>query len=275
MKQAFNVKEYSKIREEAKQHFLNKKTGDQDLFTEQTKLYKPIIQSTKDLEKSLMSGQHDLISGQQDLIKQIAIEQARSLPQLEYKTKSTVPLDPVKTIDLNGVLLDETHRANLQEMNLELPSEVYERDNIDIALKKISRMNRSLGQYLGTNSKKTEQEKGMYQAQKQTLQLYEKKINALTHSKQFEVKDGEGVKKKKLVKLKRGKGRPRKNPDVILYKRSDELIEKLKEYCAGKEAGNTGVDNYIVSILDELLETKTISKDDEYNKIFTNIFDHK
>ena len=132
-------------------------------------------------------------------------------------------------------------------------------------------MNRSLGQYLGTNSKKTELEKGMYQSQKQTLQLYEKKINALVYSKQFEVKDGEGVKKKKLVKLKRGKGRPRKNPDVILYKRSDELIEKLKEYCAGKEAGNTGVDNYIVSILDELLETKTISKD-EYTKIFINIF---
>jgi len=30
MKQAFNVKEYSKIREEAKNYFFNKKTGDQD-----------------------------------------------------------------------------------------------------------------------------------------------------------------------------------------------------------------------------------------------------
>jgi hypothetical protein len=88
------------------------------------------------------------------------------------------------------------------------------------------------------------------------------------------VKEGEGVKKKKLVKLKRGRGRPRKNPDVILYKKSEDLIEKLSEYCAGKEAGNTGLDNYIVSILDELLETKTISKD-EYNKIYTNVFNTK
>src|SRR4029077_7411355 len=131
------------------------------------------------------------------------------------------------------------------EMNLELPSEVYERDIIDIALKKISTMNRSLGQHLGVNSKKTEQEREMYQSQKATLQLYEKKITALDKTRQFEVKEGEGVKKKKLVKLKRGRGRPRKNPDVILYKKSEDLIEKLSEYCARNEAGNTGLDNYI------------------------------
>jgi hypothetical protein len=197
------------------------------------------------------------------------------LPQLEFLTPE-VPrgTKATKTIDLDGVLLNETHRENLQEMNLELPSEVYERDNIDIALKKISTMNRSLGQHLGVNSKKTEQEREMYQSQKATLQLYEKKITALDKTRQFEVKEGEGVKKKKLVKLKRGRGRPRKNPDVILYKKSEDLIEKLSEYCAGKEAGNTGLDNYIVSILDELLETKTISKD-EYNKIYTNVFNTK
>jgi len=272
MKHTFNVKEYSKIREEAKQHFLNKKTGDQDLFTEQSKLYKPIIQSTKELEKSLKSGQHELIVGQQELIKQTALEQARSLPQLEFHTpEGPRGIKSMKTIDLDGVLVTDAHVENLQEMNLELPSEVYERDIIDITLKKITAMNRSLGQYLGVNSKKTEQEKEMYRSQKETLQLYEKKINALDKSRQFEVKEGQGLKTKKLVKLKRGRGRPRKNPDVIHYKSSENLIEKLREYCAGKEAGNTGLDNYIVSILDELLETKTISKD-EYSKIFSNIF---
>jgi hypothetical protein len=269
MKQNFNVKEYSKIREEAKQHFLSKKTGDQDLFVEQSKLYKPIIQSTKDLEKTLKSGQYELIAGQQQLINQRV-----GLPQTpEGQSSKNIEGFRGKTIDLDGVLLNEIHRENLQEMNLELPSEVYERDNIDITLKKISAMNRSLGQYLGINSKKTEQEKEMYQSQKQTLQLYEKKIIALDKTRQFEVKEGEG-KKKKLVKLKRGRGRPRKNPDIVLYTSSKELIEKLREYCAGKDAGNTGLDNYIVSILDELLETKTISKD-EYSQIFNNIFNTK
>jgi len=89
----------------------------------------------------------------------------------------------------------------------------------------------------------------------------------LAESKQFEVKKGEGIKTKKLVKLKRSKGRPKKNPDVIYYKKPDELIQKLSMYCAGKQAGNNGLDNYINSILDELLETEVISMDD-YDKIF-------
>ena len=108
MKHTFNVKEYSKIREEAKQHFLNKKTGDQDLFTEQSKLYKPIIQSTKELEKSLKSGQHELIAGQQELIKQAALEQARSLPQLEFHSpEARRGTKTLKTIDLDGVLVTD------------------------------------------------------------------------------------------------------------------------------------------------------------------------
>jgi hypothetical protein len=85
MKQAFNVKEYSKIREEAKQHFLNKKTGDPDLFTEQSKLYKPIIQSRKDLEKSLISGQHELI-------KQTLLSRRDVYPSLSF-TALKVPTE--------------------------------------------------------------------------------------------------------------------------------------------------------------------------------------
>ena len=264
MKQSFNAKEYARIREEAKKHFLAKKTGEQDLFTDQSLLYKPIIQSTKELEKNL-------ISGQQELMKQIVPAlMPHSLPQLEFDAHSTPIAKPaIKTIDFDGELLNETHRENLQDMSLDLPSEVYERNNIENALRKISKANRSLGQYLGTTSKKTALEKEVYQSRKETLQIYEKKIKALAESMQFEVKEGEGVKKKKLVKLKRGKGRPKKNPDVIYYKKPDELIEKLSEYYAGKQAGNTGLDNYINSILDELLETKTISKDD-YDQIYKN-----
>jgi hypothetical protein len=270
MRQRFNAEEYSKIRDEAKKYFLAKKTGEQDLFTEQSKLFKPIIQSTKELGKSLVSGQNELIE-QIGLVPELM---KRNLPQLEFRHSSPVQSKsevdpPVVRVNLDGELLNETHIENLQDMSLELPSEVYERNSIEETLKKISKVNRSLGQYLGTSSKKTEKEKEMYQSQKQTLQIYEKRINALMESKQFEVKHGEGIKMKKLVKLKRGKGRPRTNPDVIYYKKPDELIEKLSMYCAGKQAGNTGLDNYINSILDELLETKVISKKD-YDQIFKN-----
>ena len=257
MRQRFNAEEYSKIRDEAKKYFLAKKTDEQDLFSEQSKLFMPIIQSTKDLEKNLIS-----------TLSTPEHEQ----PQLEFGHSSPVAspvASPVVRVNLDGELLNETHRENLQDMSLELPSEVYERNSIQETLKKISKIKRSLGQYLGTSSKRTEKEQEMYQSQKETLKVYKKRINALAESKQFEVKKGEGIKTKKLVKLKRSKGRPKKNPDVIYYKKPDELIEKLSTYCAGKQAGNTGLDNYINSILDELLETEVISKDD-YNKIFQN-----
>ena len=195
---------------------------------------------------------------------------ARNLPQLTFDAQSSPILKPgIKTIDLDGELLNETYRENLQDMSLELPSEVYATNSFENAARKISKANRSLGQYLGTSSTKTEKEKEVFQSQKQTLQIYEKKIKALAESRQFEVKKGEGVRKKRLVKLKRGRSRPKKNPDVIYYKKPDQLIEKLSEYLAGKQAGNTGLDNYINPILDELLEIKAISKDD-YDQIFSN-----
>lgn len=253
MMQRFNAEEYSKIRDEAKKYFLAKKTGEQDLFSEQSKLFMPIIQSTKDLEKNLIS---TLSTPEQELSQWTV---AHSSPVAS----------PVVRVNLDGELLNDTHRENIQDMSLELPSEVYERNSIEETQKKISKMNRSLGQHLKAGSKKTEKEKEMYQSQKQTLKIYEKKINALAESKQFEIKKGEGIKVKKLVKLKRRRGRPKTNPDVVHYEKPDELIEKLSEYCAGKEAGNNGLDNYINAILDELLGKKVISKDD-YDKIFKN-----
>ena len=271
MKVEFNAEEYAKIRDEAKKHFFNMKTGDQDLFKEQSKLFSPIIQSNKDLEKNFISGQHELVK---QIVPEITKRGFYPVPQLEFSSPIPKPAPTVKTVDLDGELLNDTHKENLQDMSLELPSEVYVNDNIEIALRKISKTNRSLGQYLGINSKKTEKEKEVFQSQKHTLEIYEKKINALAEAKQFEVnpvKEGKGIHKKKLVKLKRGKGRPKKYPDVIYYKKPDELIEKLNEYCAGKQAGNTGLDNYINSILDELLETKIISNN-EYEQMYKNIF---
>jgi len=134
MKKAFNTNEYARIRDEAKKHFLAKKTGEQDLFTDQSKLYKPIIQSTKELEKSLVSGQHELIE------QIVPALRTRNLPQLEFDRaqSSPIPMHAVKTINLDGELLNETHRENLQDMSLELPSEAYAMNIIEHALKKIN-----------------------------------------------------------------------------------------------------------------------------------------
>jgi hypothetical protein len=45
----------------------------------------------------------------------------------------------------------------------------------------------------------------------------------------------------------------------------------LIELLTAKKAGNTGLDNTIVSVLDELFDKKWISKDD-YDNLFKNIF---
>ena len=140
MKKAFNANEYGKTREEAKRHFLAKKRGEQDLFTEQFQLYKPIIESTKEYEKNLISGQHEMIE------QIVPALRTRNLPQLEFDAHSSpIPKPAIRTIDLDGELLNQTHRENLQDMSLELPSEAYAMNSIENALKKINKMNRSLG----------------------------------------------------------------------------------------------------------------------------------
>ena len=75
------------------------------------------------------------------------------------------------------------------------------------------------------------------------------------------------MRKHKSVKLKRGRGRPKIYPDTIICANPNELCEKLAEFLTAKRAGNTGLDNSITSILDELLKLRLISKE-KYDVLF-------
>ena len=79
------------------------------------------------------------------------------------------------------------------------------------------------------------------------------------------------MKKKKLVKLKRGRGRP-KGDQVTYYENPLQLFHQLNENITALRAGNNGVHNIAVSILDELLRIKAITKE-EYDKIYKNHFE--
>jgi len=59
--------------------------------------------------------------------------------------------------------------------------------------------------------------------------------------------------------------------DVIFYASVDDLCSKLAELNEARKAGNTGLDNVINSILDELMRVQAISKD-EYDMLYKNIF---
>ena len=82
--------------------------------------------------------------------------------------------------------------------------------------------------------------------------MYRQKIQGLEGAKQFV---GEGV----------------KETDVIFYQSADDLCTRLAELDAAKQAGNTGLDNRINSVLDELLRTRAISKD-VYDDLYKLIF---
>jgi len=62
-----------------------------------------------------------------------------------------------------------------------------------------------------------------------------------------------------------GRGKSKKHKlihgGVLYYNDPDALVERLHLLCASKQAGNTGLDNEISAILDELLRGGAISKE--------------
>src|SRR6266536_3384583 len=271
------AKRYKEQRNALRRRYEVQKTGDQTLFTEQSKLFKPLIEVQKETSKTI----GDKITTSQEGLSNVLVpftrelrkrnEQIETLQNLPYYGIEDKPQDIIIQVDLDAKLRGETHRQNLQDMNLDMPSKVQKKGKTRKTLKFIMKTNKSLGQYLGKKSKKTPEEKEILKSRLETLIIYKKSIKAIQVSEIFTEKSGQGLRRRKLCKLKRGRGRPRKYPDTIVYNNPNELCEKLAELVTAKEAGNTGLDNSINSILDELLVIKSINKD-EYDKLFKTIF---
>ena len=281
-----SLKRYVEQRDNLRKRFEAEKTGDQTAHLEKVKLFNPIIESQKETSKAI---QDKIVAGQEStsnvlvpFVRELEkrndqVESFQNLPfynnplGIEDISHST-PLKEheVIKVDLDGELLDQTHLENLQDMGLDLPSDVQKKGTYEEAWKLITSQAISIGKCLGDKSKKPDKEKEVSKSREGTLNIYREKIKGLKGAKQFLKKSGKGLQKRKLCKLIRGRGRPRKYPDTIVYSTPDELCEKLNELCIAKESGNTGLDNSIVSILDELLDKKWINKDD-YDKMFKNI----
>jgi len=227
-----NIDEYKRIKQNLRDRFESDRTGEQHLLIEQTKLLQP------------------LISTQEQTVKAI---QAKTEQQPLWRPAITMPEpttdeEPVK-IDLDSGL-DQTDVRNLQVMGFELPSEVFKNiKQIEKTIAKIKTENRRIGQKLGRGSDATEDEKEIYKSLKKTLELYRQKVHGLEGAKQFV---GKGV-------------------DVIFYPNVEDLCSTLTQLDAAKRAGNTGLDNRINSVLDELLKTGAVTKN-EYDALYKIIF---
>jgi hypothetical protein len=258
-----DIDEYKQIKESLRKRFEAERTGDQNLFTEQTKLLQPLINTqeqavkatrgNKDVSLGLLTKELQRRNDQFDLLSEQPFYQHEIDPGLPALQASKPASKPHIEINLDTDLT-EIDKRNLRTMHFKLPSEVFEEKQIAEVLEKIKTTNRTIGQHLGKNSIATKQQKDSFQSQLETLKIYKKKILGLEGAQQFV---GKGLRKKKTN-------------DIIFYQNITDLCLKLEQFNAAKQAGNTGLDNGIISILDELLRIKAISKN-EYDELYKNI----
>ena len=300
-----DVSEYKRLKLTLRDRFESEKTGDQTLLEEQTKKYKPLLSSQKEIAKTLQNVASQIVESQNEgqtalqpllpllqNIQRAQVAAPRLLPSLptaitpsNYATpqysligqdaKSHIPLpvastssrrDPIK-VDLDDGF-DRQNVDNLVELKLPLPSEVHETDTIPLTLDKIKTYNKSIGQFLGigpSSKKISNAKKVQLESQRDTLKKYRDRLENTESAKNLvaPVKSG-----------KSGKGIPEANKaihEISFYSSVDDLCNRLALLCAAKQAGNTGLNNNINSILDELLRISAIDKN-EYNHLYSNIF---
>jgi hypothetical protein len=270
-----DINEYKRIKESLRDRFEAERSGDQDMFREQTRILQPLINTQQRTVQAIKDGQDVNATAVSNALVPLTRELQRRNDQVDLLAEqpfyhqelpAITPIDSASPdflkVDLDAGLND-TDKENLQDMSFELPSVVFKDNRIADTLEKIKTENRSIGQKLGKGApgqKLTAKDKNIYESQKKTLEVYKQKIEGLERAAQFV-----------STPKKTGKGLKNKIVDVIYYPNVEELCKKLAYFNAAKQAGNNGVDNNINSILDELLRVQAIEKD-EYDNLYKNIF---
>ena len=291
-----DLSEYKRIKEALRDRFEAERTGDQDLFREQSKIFRPLINTQQQTVKAIKNSENTNATTLANALVPFTRELQKRNEQVDMLTEqpfyqqelpapenlalvtpgglsSSILSPEIMNVDLDAGL-NETDKENLEDMSFELPSKVFKNKVIEETLEKIKIENRSIGQKLGkgpAGQKVDAKEKAVYHSQRQTLEKYKQIINSLEGAKQFvstPKKAGKGLE----VRGRTG-GKARGNPqtDVIYYHNMEDLCHRLSQLHAAKQAGNNGLDNSINSILDELLRIKAINKD-EYDILHKNLF---
>jgi hypothetical protein len=264
-----SIDDYKRIKDSLRDRFESERTGDQDLFRQQTKVLAPLINtattSNKTQQESLtalkaLQESQNLTNTELQLARQYQ-QQAVGQPQQQAIAPAPDVFLTPDTMQVNlDAQLNESDRENLQDMSLDLPSQVFRNKTIDQTLDMIKTENRKIGQLLGEKSKLSQAEKGIHQSRNKTLVTYRDIIKGLEGAKQF------------VSTPKKGKGRvSTQRYDAIYYSSVDDLCQKLSELIAAKSAGHTGLNNQINTILDELLKIKAVDKK-QYDTLYKSIF---
>ena len=281
------MEEYERLRNTLKKRYEERRTGEQTLYIDQSERLKPLIDKQKETARetteAIQQIGYDTSNALVPFVNELKkrneqVENLQSLPFYATPGIEAIPQSTPKK-DTSGFIIDldkmlsESDIENLQDMSLPLSSEVIKQGDYDVVLERIKMLNRQCGQHTGKKSQKDEREKQMYKSRRETLEMY--RISLEEQMKALKYRTGEGLqkRKRKVYKQKRGRGRPKIYPDTKYYNSPDDLWRELSKHVAAKEAGNTGLDNIVVSILDELLKIKEINKntyDEWYHSIFSS-----
>jgi hypothetical protein len=263
-----DISEYKRVKDTLRDRFENERTGDQDLFREQTKIFQPLINTQQQTVKAIKDSQdvnstaisNALLPVVRELERRERADSLMEQPFYREELPAIAQASPdIMKVDLDAKL-DEKDRENLQDMSFELPSVVFKNKTVEETLEKIKTENRSIGQKLGKKGETKPHISEVYSSRKQTLKTYKHAIEGL-----------QGVKQFMSTPKKTGKGLKNKIVDAIYYSSANDLCTKLAELIAAKQAGNTGLDNNINSILDELLKIQAINKN-EYDALYSHFF---
>jgi hypothetical protein len=153
------IERYKEQRDLIRNKFRAEKVGDQTLFSDQTKLFKPIIESQKETQDKLVSNQNTLSNALVPFIDELKrrndqVEDLQALPFYAREGDHSTPKSKDIMIDINGELLNHPHIKNLEAMNFELPSIVQEKGTMEDTLKNITTKKRSLNQLTGKTGEK-------------------------------------------------------------------------------------------------------------------------
>src|SRR5271165_2340893 len=178
-----DIAEYKRLKETLRDRFENERTGDQELFREQTKILQSLINTQQQTVKAIKDGQDASSTAITNALLPVVRELERreqanllmeqpfyreelpAIAQLAHASPDILKVD----LDAN---LNQTDLENLEDMSFELPSVVFKNKTVEDVLEKIKTENRSIGQKLGKASKLGPKEIQICESQKRTLEKY-------------------------------------------------------------------------------------------------------
>lgn len=316
-----SIREYKRLKESLKGQFERERTGEQGVYEEQRRLFQPLINSNEENAKKNRYTNASFLpiteaaenvtrelkrrNDRVDMLAELpffAQEQGNAAITFQegkvQKRKRTETKQGLISVDLDKYL-GKSDRKALGEMGMPLPSEAYERGEVEEVLRKIKRTKNSLVQKTSRVSKAIPADKEAYEKQKASLGVLETHLQGIKKALVFVSsprKEAEGaptlssgraaaVQSNKQILdpgsaqasttgskgsgLRKRKGRV---VDVVFYRSARELGKRLALLAAAKRAGNNGVENEINAVLDELLRIKVLTKE-RYDSLYREIYD--